>query len=262
MLHAVVAAGRCVAVTQLLRTARRPPPPGNDPRPRFQVPVESAIGPGLARPLALVFGGLPDLGLQTRRLDDGPDMRARHRLAMALGMLLAGLGVGILSAPEVGAEDPHALTQQHVNGSLHDNSSITGCTLDKVVIGIPDETTVNVQVTPDNVWDENDIMQRGAGTTLCASKAVFGWYPTVQHVHVDVMSEFKDVRGNRTTEPADQLDVTAPNAASFNYNNMSEQFYTHPANMYCAADGYNIHPAIWKKLDSDARGCMLSPSNP
>lgn len=181
---------------------------------------------------------------------------------MALGMLLAILSVGILSVSATAAEDPHALTQQHVDRSLHDNSNNTGCTLDKLVVGIPDQTTVNVQVTPDNIWDEKDTMQRGAGTTLCTSKAIFGWYPTVQHMHVDVMSDFKDVRGNSTTEPADQLDVTAPNAARFNYSNMSEQLYSRPANMYCAADGYHIHPAIWKKLDSDARGCMLSASNP
>jgi hypothetical protein len=160
------------------------------------------------------------------------------------------------SAP-VPTLDPHSLTIGNVQKSISDNQSLmVSDNFDALQVSI-DGGTVNVQAKPSASWDEKQFFQMGAADAVVSSKAILGWYPSANKIHVVVLTDFTDQYGKSSTEPGVWLDVSADTASKFDYNGLKDRVLVQPSLMYCDADAHYIHPAIWKKLDSETRGCLL-----
>ncbi|MHB8573527.1 MAG: hypothetical protein ACYDAY_11350 [Candidatus Dormibacteria bacterium] len=160
------------------------------------------------------------------------------------------------------AVDPHALTEANVHGSIESNKNemlITDWTNEKITIG-PDNSVL-VTVEPQNVLDENHMLMIGAEDTFIVARAVLGWYPAAASVQVQALTTFTDTYGKSTSEVAVSLTVTPATAAKFGWDGLADRVKSSAAIMYCDADAYTIHPAIWKNLSSSQRDCLTSSSS-
>lgn len=78
----------------------------------------------------------------------------------------------------------------------------------------------------------------------------------MKKIHVDLLTDFTDQYGKSSTEDGAWLEVSLETSKKFDYNGLSGRVLVSPSNMYCISDAYYVHPAIWKALDPNTRGCM------
>jgi hypothetical protein len=153
---------------------------------------------------------------------------------------------------------PHVLTESNVAKSLNDNSNFEILTnLDNLKITIFGGQ-ITIDVKPNSVWDDSHMMKIGADDTIVASKAIWGWYSDAEQITVNVHTDFTDQLGNTKDDIAVQTQVTKDTAAKFNYAGLKDLVLVTPSTMYCDSDHYYIHPAVWKNLGGNDRGCMTS----
>jgi hypothetical protein len=120
-------------------------------------------------------------------------------------------------------------------------------------------TTVFVEVKPRSLFNEAQVIRIGSADALVVSKAVFasGAFPAIDRIHVQIYGEVTDQYGNTVTETAGWLEITADAGSRFDYSGMEAK---PPSAVWCVADRYRIHPAIWKALNDEDKGCLRASS--
>jgi hypothetical protein len=162
-----------------------------------------------------------------------------------------------IPSPPTPAPDPRALTVANVAKSLQDNQyELVGVPLDKLQVSMNTGGGVFVVVQP-TVWDEGDSVKQAGRLAFVASKAILGWYPAAVSLRVQLLNEFSDTYGSKSIEPAETIDISLATAHRFSYDGLKDRVTIDPSIMYCDADHYQIHPAVWKNVDSKTRGCMV-----
>ena len=154
--------------------------------------------------------------------------------------------------------DPHALTVTNVTKSINDNESfIFNDNFDNMKVSISGGV-INVTVKPSSLADETDTFKTGAADGLVVAEATLNWYPLATEVHMSVQADFTDINGNTTTEDAAVIDVTKATAAKFNFGGLRDRMGSGDWWIfYYDADGYYVHPAVWKHVSSSDRGELL-----
>jgi len=153
--------------------------------------------------------------------------------------------------------DPHALTVANVTKSLKDNQSFDFlANLDNLKVVITGGK-IAISFKPSAVFDEADTFKKESGTTLVAAKAIWGWYPAATEIVVDEHGDFTDTVGNTTDEVAASTDYSAATGATLNMGGLVTRAETEPWIMYYDADGYYVHPAIWKNVSNSDRRQLL-----
>lgn len=155
-------------------------------------------------------------------------------------------------------DDPHALTVEHVRGSIHDNQGDGLANFDHLNVLI-DNASVRVEVTPDNVSGEEQVFTLGAWDAWVAAKAVLGFYPTVQSVTVAVRVSITDVNGQKSVDDGVRLTVTAATAQGYDYSGLQGRIINDSTNMYLAATGFDIAGYVWKRLNDGQRQKLGAP---
>jgi hypothetical protein len=171
----------------------------------------------------------------------------------------------ILSSPSVTPSpgptiNPHDLTVANVTQSLHDNAGLETVyqNFDALAVTLKGDTEVDISVKPAFVMSEVNDLDFAGGDALIASKAIFGWYPTVLSIQVTVMADYQDAYGNVTTLPNVTVGISIATAAQFNYAGMAQM---DPIQVICDADTWYVHPGDWNTLSTSDRGCLKSASS-
>jgi hypothetical protein len=153
--------------------------------------------------------------------------------------------------------NPRALTVANVTQSLQDNRHLmVSASLQNLKVTIePGDQIVDVEVHPTSVWNEVWFLKTAGANALVASKAILGWYPTVLRIQVTLDADFTDTFGKSSTEPGVWLIFTKETAQKFDYAGMAKM---DSDAIFCDADRYWVHPAIWKNISISDRGCMTS----
>ena len=113
-------------------------------------------------------------------------------------------------------------------------------------------------VKPSTLIDETDTFKTGSADALVVAEATLNWYPAATEVHVAVQADFTDINGNTTTEDATVIDVTKTTASKFNYGGLRDRMESGEWWIfYYDADGYYVHPAVWKHVSSSDQGQLL-----
>jgi len=121
----------------------------------------------------------------------------------------------------------------------------------------PGDKSVDIEAHPTVVLDENHFLTITASNALVASKAIFGWYPTVLGIRVTVDADFIDHYGKSSTEPGAWISITNATAQKFDYAGMANLDST---TVFCDADSYWVSPSIWNRVSTSDRGCMTRAS--
>ncbi len=163
------------------------------------------------------------------------------------------------AAPPAATVNPHLLTVANVTQSLNDNKSLMPlATFENLKVTIePDDEVVDVEAHPTSVLDSHAFLLQEGSNALVASKAIFGWYPSVKGIRVTLDADFTDQYGHSSTAPGAWIIVTAATAHKFDYAGMAQLDAT---TVFCDADSYYVHPAVWKGVGTSDRGCMTAPS--
>jgi hypothetical protein len=168
------------------------------------------------------------------------------------------------ASPSVGPSpsptaNPRALTVANVTQSLQDNRHLmVSANLQNLKVTIePGDQIVDVEVHPTSVWNEVWFLKTAGANALVASKAILGWYPTVLRIQVTLDADFTDTFGKSSTEPGVWIIFTKETAQKFDYAGMAK---LDSDAIFCDADRYWVHPAIWKNISISDRGCMTSPT--
>jgi hypothetical protein len=153
----------------------------------------------------------------------------------------------------------HVLTVANVTQSLNDNKSLMPLvTFENLKVTIePGDEVVDVEAHPTSVLDEHAFLLEEAANALVASKAIFGWYPSVQGIRVTLDADFTDQYGHSSTATGAWIIITAATAHKFDYAGMAQLDAT---TVFCDANSYYVDPAIWKGVGTSDRGCMTAPS--
>ena len=117
---------------------------------------------------------------------------------------------------------------------------------------------MDISVQPTSWSNEVSDLDYAGGDALIASKAIFGWYPSVLLIRVSVMSDYRDSYGNTSTLTNVMVGIFGTTAAKFNYAGMAQM---DPVKVICDADVYSIHPGDWNTLSKSDRGCLTSDSS-
>ena len=116
---------------------------------------------------------------------------------------------------------------------------------------------ITVTVKP-SLFDETDTFKTGAADALVVAEATLSWYPAATKVHVVVLADFTDTLGKTTTKAATIIDITKATGATFTYSGLRDRMESGDWwLMYYNADGYYIHPAVWKNVSSSDQGSLL-----
>lgn len=155
--------------------------------------------------------------------------------------------------------DTHALTVANVITSINSNTNYIfsdDFTNMKVTIS---GGTINVVATP-TTSSEQTIFRNGAADGLVVAEATLNWYPAAQLVHVVLQANFIDANGQTTTQDATIIDIDKGTAAKFNYSGLRDRMEGGEWwLMYYDANGYYVHPAVWKNISgSDAGQLFIS----
>ncbi len=160
------------------------------------------------------------------------------------------------SATPSPAADPHALTVSNVINSIHDNQNfIFNDKFDNMKVTITGGV-ISLSVKP-TLFDETDTFKTGAADALVLAEATLNWYPAATQVHVVVQADFTDLNGQTTTEDATVIDLTKTTAAKLNYAGLRDRMESGEWwIMYFDANGYYVHPAVWKHVSSSDQGLL------
>jgi hypothetical protein len=166
-----------------------------------------------------------------------------------------------LPSPTAGPHDP---TVANVTQSLNDNSGLEPSiyqdfeNLQITILGDQElgQQEVWIKVLPTTVDIESEVerLEQAGGDALIASKAIFGWYPSVLEVRVDVLMTYTDASGTVSLTPAVTVQILSTTAATFNYTALAK---VDASQVLCAADSYAIG-AGWDTLSATDRGCLTS----
>ena len=145
--------------------------------------------------------------------------------------------------------------------SINDNQNfIFNTKFDAMTVAIT-KGLITVTVKP-SFFNEQDIFRTGAADALVVAEATLSWYPAATQVQVVVLDDFTDTLGKTTTEPATIIDITKATGATFTYSGLRDRMESGDWwLMYYDADGYYIHPAVWKNLSSSDEGSLLTFCN-
>ncbi|HXC75843.1 MAG TPA: hypothetical protein VNU19_02220 [Candidatus Acidoferrum sp.] len=142
--------------------------------------------------------------------------------------------------------------------SINDNQSyIFSDNFDNMKITIS-KGVITIASKPNSLWDEQTTFRTGAADGLVAAEATLVWYPAATRVHVVVQTDFTDLNGNTTTEDATIIDITKATGAKLNYSGLRDRM--EGGDWWIIdydANGYYVHPAIWKTLSSSDTGLLL-----
>lgn len=110
-----------------------------------------------------------------------------------------------------------------------------------------------------SLYDETDTFKTGAADALVVAEATLKWYPAATQVHVVVQADFTDLNGQSTTQDATVIDLTKTSAAKLNYGGLRDRMESGEWWIfYYDADGYYVHPAVWKHVSSSDQGQLIS----
>jgi hypothetical protein len=166
------------------------------------------------------------------------------------------------STPKAAAVDPHALTAANVTQSILDNTSgFFSTNFDGLKVQIEPGGQVVVAAKPTTIGDEQGFITSAAEDALVVVKAVNGWYSGVTVIHMQLDSDFTDAYGKTFSAPGAWVEFTSATAAMLNPDGLATKTFDQPTDLFAIADAYTIHPAIWKKIDSQHRGQLAFPDN-
>jgi len=159
--------------------------------------------------------------------------------------------------------NPHDLTVANITQSLQDNSGLEPSIYqdfeDLQVTISYGQDEVDITVLPVTVDMESEVerLEQAGGDALIASRAIFGWYPSVLLVRVSVLMTSTDASGNVVTFPAVEVGISSTTAAAFNYTKLAQ---VDASQVLCVADSYAINGGGWNTLSTSDRGCLTSAS--
>jgi hypothetical protein len=149
-----------------------------------------------------------------------------------------------------------------VTQSINDNRSfIFNDKFDNMKVAISGGV-ITVTVKPNSLFNEQDTFRTGAADAIVVAKATLGWYPAATRVHVVVQADFTDTLGATTTEDATIIDITKATGSTLTYSGLRDRMESGDWwLMYYDADGYYVHPAVWKNLSSSDEGSLILSCN-
>ena len=156
--------------------------------------------------------------------------------------------------------NPHALTVANVTKSLRDNQNYMWpyTTFDDLKVTIePSGKVVDVEANPSLVLSDATFLQSAGADALVAARAILGWYPTVQRVHVALDKDFIDRYGTTTTKVSARLVITLATAKKFNYVGMNN---IDPTIVFCDAESYWVYTTVWDGVWPFVPSCMKTSS--
>jgi hypothetical protein len=142
--------------------------------------------------------------------------------------------------------------------SINDNKNyVSNANFDNMKVTISGGA-ITVISKPNSVWDETGVFKTGAADGLVVAEATLGWYPTATEVHVFVQLDFTDLSGNTATENATIAEIDKVTAAKVSYSGLRDRMESGEWWIwYYNANGYYVHPAIWKHVSSSDQGLLL-----
>ncbi|MDO8617155.1 MAG: hypothetical protein Q7T33_15705 [Dehalococcoidia bacterium] len=113
---------------------------------------------------------------------------------------------------------------------------------------------VKIEMNPETVLTEGDSLTITAHSALVASKAIWTTYPEVQQIEVTMLGDFIDQFGVSSTKVAASITVLRPTGEKFQYDGLKDLVYLDNKHLFCVADHYQIHLAIYQALGD--KGCL------
>lgn len=113
---------------------------------------------------------------------------------------------------------------------------------------------VEIDVHPQTVLTEGDALTIAAESALVASRAIWTTYPDVQQIELKMLGDFTDQFGASTTDVAASITVLRATAERFQYDGLRDLVYGDNKHLFCVADHYQIHLAIYQALGDT--GCL------
>jgi hypothetical protein len=157
--------------------------------------------------------------------------------------------------------DPHALTGANVTKSILNNENdpnIPNTDFTGLKVQIEAGGQVVVTADPTNVLDEQNFITTAALDSLEVIQSVKGWYPGITIIHMQLESAFTDQYGHTTTEDGTWLEFTSATFDMINPSGLSANTFSQPTDLYAIADAYFIHPAVWKNINQQHRGQLVT----
>jgi hypothetical protein len=121
----------------------------------------------------------------------------------------------------------------------------------------PSGKVVDVEANPSLVLSDATFLQSAGADALVAARAILGWYPTVQRVHVALDKDFIDRYGTTTTKVSARLVITLATAKKFNYVGMNN---IDPTIVFCDAESYWVYTTVWDGVWPFVPSCMKTSS--
>lgn len=150
-------------------------------------------------------------------------------------------------------EGPPALTSANVTAALQANKSfMPRASLDNLAL-IAQDGIVEIDIEP-TLFNETDALTIAAQTEVVASKAIFPTFPDARTVAVNLVNEFTDAYGQKSKETAALIRIDRPTAEKFDYSGVKSRVQSDNKILFCVADHYLIHPAVWQKIKD--KGCL------
>jgi hypothetical protein len=112
---------------------------------------------------------------------------------------------------------------------------------------------VTVSIEP-KLLNEADTLTVASHTALAVSKVLWANFPQAERLDVTVRSVFTDAVGAKRIGVAASLEVSRQTAARFVYDGLKERVMVDNKHLFCLADRYSIHPAVYARI-KDA-GCL------
>lgn len=158
------------------------------------------------------------------------------------------------AAPEPTTEAPDIAKQ--IQGSYNDNRDfmIRASDDELKVEWLPDQGLVKIQIHPETVLTEGDSLTIAAHSSLVASRAIWTTYPDVQQIELTMLGDFTDPLGATTTELTAQITVLRALGEQFQYDGLRDLIYADNKHLFCVADHYELHLAIYRALED--KGCL------
>ncbi len=198
-------------------------------------------------------------------------MPQRRRDRIIFWSILGAFGfvvlVGILGAVAGGSHSAAAsksggtgtLTEENVRRSFRNTLDFmpraSGQALD---VRIPSAGIIVINVSPSAVASEGDTLTIAAQTAVVANKAIWTKYPDARTLTVNTYGTFTDQYGHSSSDVAASITIERSTANHFDYTGLKDRVLQDNKALFCVADGYTIHPAIYRKLGNT--GCLLGPN--
>ena len=111
-----------------------------------------------------------------------------------------------------------------------------------------------IDLTPKAILSEGDSLTIAGASAIVASRAVWTTYPEVQEITVSIWTSFTDQVGASSQEIAAGTTVRRPTGDRFQYDGLRDRALGDNKLFFCAADRYQIHPAVYRELKD--KGCL------